>query len=114
MPISARPMAACAQRRPAYMDARLCMLRRIGIQDVLRGIEAFRQPRYSRRALQTTLHAIQHMDWGLEGPWVSYAHFPGVQVGHFTVTQCPQCHRVTQFRHVHGPSSLSYTHGCAC
>lgn len=54
------------RQRPFYMHARLCMLRQIENEDVLRHIEAFRQPRATPYArMQTTLRAIRQMNWGI-------------------------------------------------
>lgn len=106
--------------RRAYVHTRLCLLRWLGIQDVMRIIEAFHQPRYSRSALQPTLAVLPKMTWGTDtgGPWVAWHHLQrggdDRSVGHFAVAQCPQCHEIVRFRHVHGPSSLSFQEGCAC
>ena len=108
------------QQRPFYMDARLCMLRKIENDDVLRHIESYRQPRATPRArMQTTLRAIRQMNWGPDtgGPWVSYSHYPGVSVGCFTVNQCDRCGIVKEFQHTHGPSTLHWydmPRTCAC
>ena len=105
---------------PVYVTARLCLLRRLGVRTVMHMIDAFRLPRYSRSALAPSLAVVQAMSFGGDtgGPWVGWHHLhcgtDALEVGHFTLRQCPQCHRLVRFCHVHGPSSLLFHEPCTC
>jgi hypothetical protein len=105
---------------PSYVNRRICLLRWLGVQDVMPTIEEYLKPLYSHSAMQPTLEALKSMTWGPDtgGPWVAYHHLNNGNdycIGNFTVEQCPLCYQIIKFRHVHGLVSLLFIKGrCMC
>ena len=108
-------MAAAPTRvPPAFITARLVLLRQLGVLELARKIEAFRRPQRCAIDWAPTHKALR----SIPCVWRHHLSNPGEEAaGRFRVKQCARCHEITEFEfyRVHPPtSSLSYFLACGC